>query len=176
MSEDDLFAQAMGQVQPLAVEKGRVSQQKPKQHASQLVLQADHADFRSDNQVDVDVQIMLQADNDHEWQRSVSGVSAKVLKKLALADIQTELDLHGLSQNQALAALQDFVGQALQNQQRQICIIHGKGLHSKDKPILKTAVYQWLVSGAYASSILAVVPAAQSKGGACHVLLRRSKV
>jgi DNA-nicking Smr family endonuclease len=64
---------------------------------------------------------------------------------------------------------------ALTDQHRVLCIVHGRGLHSQGKPVLKEAVYQWLRSGSYANHILAAIPKPYTGGGSCLVLLRRNR-
>ncbi|MDX8382696.1 MAG: Smr/MutS family protein [Ghiorsea sp.] len=173
MNDDDLdlFAQEMGKVEPLTAPKPRINSQKPKnkheilqnivENTPPTPLPQQHA-------------LPISAARVEQWQLCASGISNKDLKKLAQANLQDdELDLHGLSQQQAVSALADFMQQALQQHIRQVRIVHGRGLHSSTKPILKNITYQWLEQGEYAAYILAAIPTPQSKGGASHVLLRR---
>jgi len=169
MDEDDLFAQEMGQVQPIQAKKKRIEPKKAKKHVLDWIASPKEDVFEPQ----AHSTSKMKEKEDHVWQLCRSGVSAKKCKALAQANIHVELDLHGLSQAQAHIALADFVGKALQQHQRHIRVVHGKGLHSKDKPILKSAVYDWFKHGQFAAHILAVVPAPYSTGGACHVLLRR---
>ena len=104
-----------------------------------------------------------------------NGVSNERLKRLAAGRPPVELtfDLHGVTRDEALALLQDGFAQALLDGRRALCIIHGRGLHSPGKPVLKQAVYHWLREGPYAGAVLAMIPQPGSGGGACLVLLRR---
>ena len=173
MNDDvDLFAQEMGKVTPLCDQKPRKSSQKAKnKHAilknvAESVVSTPLPPQQASPKANIRVE---------PWQLCANGISKKDVKKLAQANLQDhELDLHGLSQQQAVTALADFIQQALQQHIRQVCIVHGRGLHSSDKPILKNTTYQWLEQGEYAASILAAIPTPQSKGGASHVLLKRA--
>lgn len=54
---------------------------------------------------------------------------ASYIQKLAPQDT---LDLHGMTQEQAWKALNDFVANARRRGLQKILIIHGKGIHSAD--------------------------------------------
>ena len=103
------------------------------------------------------------------------GVSNERLKRLAggRPPVEQTFDLHGVTRDEALALLENGFAQAIQGGVRALCIIHGRGLHSPGKPVLKEAVYHWLREGAFAGAVLAVIPQPGSGGGACLVLLRR---
>jgi len=175
MNDDDfdLFAGEMDKVLPLHGEKARVQRTKVKNKHEIF----NHIDKSTGFVAETSNSSKEQAQATDDWQLRVSGVSAKDVKKLAQATVSqgNTLDLHGLSQTQAAQALADFIGDALVRQVRQVSIIHGRGLHSDDKPILKTLTYQWLEQGECAAYVLAATLSAASRGGASHVLLRRVK-
>jgi DNA-nicking Smr family endonuclease len=86
--------------------------------------------------------------------------------------IQDELDLHGLTREEARSALADFLAQALARGLRCIRLIHGKGLGSPGRePVLKHLSRGWLMQRA---EILAFCQAKPHDGGegALLVLLR----
>jgi len=57
-----------------------------------------------------------------------------------------ELDLHGLLQEEALAAVRFFLRESRLEGYRKVLVIHGKGLHSENrKGVLKDAVQQILM-------------------------------
>lgn len=85
---------------------------------------------------------------------------------------QGEIDLHGLTRDQARAALAQFLASALQQGKRCIRVIHGKGLGSPGKfSILKQLSRGWL---AQREEILAFCQAGphDGGGGALLVLMR----
>jgi len=106
-----------------------------------------------------------------------NGIQKSVMKKLKQGKITPEmiLDLHGMSREQALAELQDFIQQCRQQQLRCVQIIHGKGYRSESgKAVLKPAVAHWLQR---INDVLAYCPALPHDGGdgAVYVLLKTSR-
>lgn len=65
-------------------------------------------------------------------------------KKLRKMKPQAELDLHGLSVEQAEPVLDDFIRTSYSEGHKKIHIIHGKGLHSPEKPILPGMVRKYI--------------------------------
>lgn len=99
------------------------------------------------------------------------GLSRELLKKLRRGHwvAQDELDLHGLNQVQARAALAKFLAECRRRHLRCVRIIHGKGLRSPNRePVLKGKVNQWL---ARRQEILAYCQAPQNLGGSGALLV-----
>lgn len=87
--------------------------------------------------------------------------------------IDAELDLHGMTVNEARSALLAFLERCSQRQVRCARIIHGRGLNSPHgRPVLKRQVNHWLQQW---QSVLAFCSAPHEDGGtgATYVLLRR---
>ena len=87
--------------------------------------------------------------------------------------IRDELDLHGMTQDEARAALGAFLAEAVSQGQRCVRIIHGKGLGSGHRgPVLKSAVNRWLRRH---GDVVAFSSARRNDGGtgALYVLLAR---
>ena len=62
------------------------------------------------------------------------------------AQVDDELDLHGMLQEEAAAALRYFLRESRLEGLRKVLIIHGKGLHSENRRgVLKEAVQQVLL-------------------------------
>lgn len=57
---------------------------------------------------------------------------------------QAEIDLHGMTLEQAYEALVHFFNEALRRQYQKILIIHGKGNHSQGDPVLARFVQKFL--------------------------------
>lgn len=90
--------------------------------------------------------------------------------------VQAELDLHGMTQAEAILALDAFLDQSLKRSLRCVRIIHGKGKNSANQiGILKHSVPRWLSTNRNARRILAFTSASVRDGGigATYVLLRR---
>ena len=86
--------------------------------------------------------------------------------------VQAELDLHGLTRDEARSALAHFLHDALENGYRCVRLIHGKGLGSPGRePVLKHLSRGWLMQR---EEILAFCQARPHNGGegALLVLLR----
>lgn len=92
--------------------------------------------------------------------------------------IEARLDLHGMSQAEAHAALGDFLVRSYERGRRCVLVITGKGSRSKEEGgVLRKKVPQWLKEGKLAGLILAAHPAKPKDGGegAMYVLLRRQR-
>ena len=169
MSEDDLFAQAMGIVTPLSKE-GKV-QAKTTKNKHDILRSIEEKELHiSQNQHHA----RLSVQRFSTYELKADSVSTKDVKKLAQMNISLELDLHGLTQAQAEQTMQQFISQAIHDGERYLCIIHGQGRHSQGgKPVLKDFTYQWLEHGSFSSHVLIAIPSKQSVGGACNILLRK---
>lgn len=104
-------------------------------------------------------------------------VNPSVLKQLhdGFFSIQAHVDLHGLNSVDAWEVFSQFLTDSISNNLRALLIVHGRGLSSRDRPVLKTKVYQWLTSGPWRKWILAFSSARRCDGGAgaTYVLLRK---
>lgn len=172
MDEEKLFAQAMGKVRKLKqAEKVQPQKPKPKRdiHTKQFPLPAASAQQQ--------LAQLAPEPGDEPWILKAGGISQGKLKELAAGKppIDLEIDLHGMNREQALAELEKMLQNAIAEKRRVLCIVHGRGLHSQGKPVLKEAVYEWLHSGPFAGHILAVIPKPQTGGGSALVLLRRQR-
>ena len=89
--------------------------------------------------------------------------------------IQAELDLHGMTSDEARTALVGFLNECRKFGLRCVRVIHGKGLRSpKREPVLKQKVANWLMQR---DEILAFCQARPVDGGsgAAIVLLKASR-
>lgn len=97
------------------------------------------------------------------------------LKKLRRGhwNIQAEIDLHGMTSDQARDSFTEFLEESQSLGLRCIRIIHGKGFGSRNQePVLKLKVTSWLMQH---DEILAFCQAQPIEGGsgATIVLLRK---
>ena len=104
-------------------------------------------------------------------------VNPKVTKRLHRGDfsIQAHIDLHGLCVEDAQNAFERFFKDSITTGKRAVLIVHGRGLSSPDKPILKTKVIEWLTCGPWRKWVIAFSSARSCDGGtgATYVLLRQ---
>jgi DNA-nicking Smr family endonuclease len=101
------------------------------------------------------------------------GVQRAQLRKMrnGFYPIRSELDLHGMTMAEARRQLAIFLQECLRGEERCVCVIHGKGYHSRDRlPILKGKLYLWLRQ---CRQVLAFcsAPAAGGGTGALYILL-----
>lgn len=89
--------------------------------------------------------------------------------------IQAHIDLHGLRVSEARQAVNQLLEHALRQGLRAVLIIHGRGLSSPGKPVLKSRLVRWLEHGSWRRWVLAYSSARLCDGGAgaTYVLLRR---
>ena len=101
-------------------------------------------------------------------------VSPDILRRLRRADfaIEDEIDLHALNERAAEDVLRRFLAEARDAAHHCVRIIHGKGLHSTQGPVLKGLVERVLNLRA---DILAYATAPASHGGTGALLVLLSK-
>ncbi|MCZ8252269.1 MAG: Smr/MutS family protein [Hylemonella sp.] len=163
-ADRDLFRQAAGKVQPLAVPaKAALKTEKPqplplqRQRDEEAALQETISD-------EFDASTLLEVDEHLSYRRP--GIGPDVTRKLRRGDwaIQRQLDLHGLRTEDAREALGQFIREAQKQGLRCVRVVHGKGLGSPGKtPVLKGRVQGWL---AQKKEVLAFVQARPAEGGA----------
>jgi DNA-nicking Smr family endonuclease len=99
------------------------------------------------------------------------GLGTDVLAKLRRGhwSLQGEIDLHGMTSDEAHDALADFLVEARSRGFRCVRVIHGKGLTSPGKePVLKGKVRKWL---SHWDDVLAYCEAPHHAGGGGAVLV-----
>jgi DNA-nicking Smr family endonuclease len=119
---------------------------------------------------------------------SSAGLDRQTARKLDRGQlaIKARLDLHGMRQRDALAALRKFLKWAQANDYRNVLVITGKGLARDEKTsffeedargVLRQAVPQWLSHGDLAPLIVSFAEAPRRLGGegALYVRLRRAR-
>ena len=108
----------------------------------------------------------------------VIGVDRRLAERLKRGrlPIQSSLDLHGLTQAEAHAAVEGFIARAADRGLRTVLIVTGKGRRDGGG-ILKTALPRWLNEAALRGHVLALAEARPEHGGAgaLYVLLRRRR-
>jgi DNA-nicking Smr family endonuclease len=113
-------------------------------------------------------------DEDPTLSYAREGVGPDVVKKLRKRHwpVQDELDLHGMTRDQARDALTDFLQRANRRGVRCVRVIHGVGYGSAGgAPVLRGMVHSWLVQK---SEVVAFCVAGRADGGngALIVLLK----
>jgi DNA-nicking Smr family endonuclease len=169
-----LFRNAVRGVAPLA-DSGRISPS-PKSHPPPRPRQApgeQHAEL-NDNLSDF---VSLEIAAGDEWSFMRPGISHQTLRRLRRGywRIETQLDLHGLTRDEARMELAHFLDDSVRRGVRCIRVIHGKGRSSRNgEPVLKARVGSWL---SQRDEVLAFCQAKPEEGGsgALLVLLKGMK-
>ena len=159
--DHDAFAEAMRGVDRLEGESRRV---------------AERSRPRAREAAAPDVEFEIETWGDHQ-QGAPKGTDRRMLRRLELGDHPPELslDLHGLTEDEARAAVRSGLRRALKAGMRCVRIIHGRGLRSPDGPVLKRALPRWLAQPPQGRRVLAFTTAGKygASGGATLVLLRK---
>lgn len=176
-ADDKLFARAVRSVQPLSQTQTRLllrteldatqSAQFTERRQRAVGQTPTHPERLSDG-------AGLPSDAEVESAWAASGIGPSVLRQLGRAfwPIGAHLDLHGLSSDQARAALVTFIENSQSHSTRCVCIIHGVGYGSANgQAVLPVRVRQWLKQ-LPAVSAFAQAPKAHGGAGALLALLR----
>ncbi|MBV8466158.1 MAG: Smr/MutS family protein [Burkholderiales bacterium] len=171
--EDDamLFRRVVGKVNLLKHPVPHVHQ---RSQPSPLPMQRRRDDARVMNDAMSDFWPWDEIESGEELLYLRAGMRTDTLQKLRKGHwvVSRQLDLHGLNTDDARAAVGEFVHRCVNEDQRCVRIIHGKGLGSKNRePVLKNKLRNWL---AQREEVLAFCQARPVDGGsgAVIVLLR----
>jgi len=178
-NEDTLFLQAMVDVKPLSKGSRLVppsgTHAKPSGcndrksgHESEILLRLNKLIQHGEGFV------VAQTSEYVEW--TGFNVSPWITRRLHRGDftVQGFVDLHGLAVQEAKDVFESFLRDAITTRKHAVLIVHGRGLSSPSKPVLKSKVYEWLTSGEFKKWIVAFSSARLCDGGAgaTVVLLR----
>ena len=107
------------------------------------------------------------------------GIDRREQRRLERGDVEVDetVDLHGLDIEAALRALRETFDSALAEGHRCVLVVHGRGTHSRDAPVLKEAFLAWLAEPPVGPRVMAFASAVSRDGGpgATYVLLRRQR-
>jgi len=162
--EQRLFELAVTDVQPLR-DRGlaQIARPRPAPLPQQRALD-EQAALREALSDEIDVDTLLDTDEALSFRRPEIGPD--VLRRLRRGQwtIQAEVDLHGLTRDDAREQLSEFVRDAVQRGLRCVRVVHGKGHGSPGKtPVLKGKVRGWLVQK---HEVVAFTQARAAQGGA----------
>ena len=165
----NVFAEAVGPVQTLR-DKGRaeVPRQRPEPHPHQRERD-ERAAMRETLSDEVDVESLLLTDDGLSFRRPGIGADVPVRLRRGQWALQGELDLHGLTREEARERLSAFLREAHRRGQRCVRVVHGKGNGSPGRqPVLKDKVQRWL---AQRVEVIAFAQASGAQGGAGALLV-----
>jgi DNA-nicking Smr family endonuclease len=149
-TEDDLFLEAVGDVEPLEG-RGRVREPRPRRRSGKASRPASFT---------------IERDGDRIEGRA-HGVSHRQLADLIAGRIEPEsrIDLHRHDRDAARQALERFIAGAAAAGQRCVLVIHGRGRHSDGAPVIKEEVVTILCRGATGRSVRGFCSARARHGG-----------
>jgi len=163
-AERQVFARSVGPVTPQP-DPGLADVRRSRPPPEPFQRQADErAALREAWSDEVDVESLLLTDDGLSFRRP--GVALDVVIRLRRGQwsVQNQIDLHGLTRDEAREALAGFVRQSHQRGQRCLRVVHGKGHGSPGRqPVLKGKVQRWL---AQCGEVVAFTQAAGPQGGA----------
>jgi DNA-nicking Smr family endonuclease len=166
--DEDLFRKEMAGVKPLKPDARH--HHRPKPGSIRVSRQADLAPI-----ADVFSDAPLAEDCPEQLSFSRNGIQPATLKKLRQGKlaIEDEIDLHGMTVDDARNYLRSFLAECEATGTRVIRIVHGKGYRSKDrKPLIKGMVNRWLRELPMVLAFYSAIPA-DGGNGAVYVLLKR---
>lgn len=172
---DDLFRQAMTGVRPLdgqprpKQKKTVTTPSRPRSPVSKSTpaLPRDEVIGRKTflqelDKLKLDVRFEDRLPEDNEL-RPLSGNRLRQVKR-GIIRLDRQLDLHGLTREEALEGLSTFLTSARQAGEKAVLVITGQGLHSVDGPVLQQAVAGWLRDQGR-GLVLEYAPAPRELGG-----------
>ena len=111
--------------------------------------------------------------------KTIKNLDGRTYERLRRGKLPIEgmLDLHGMTQNQAHQALNNFVMRSYQSNKRCVLVITGKGLRSGGQGVLKSRLADWLALEPLNRIVLKHVNARQHHGGsgAFYLYLKRDR-
>jgi DNA-nicking Smr family endonuclease len=172
--EDDgaaLFLQTMGDVKKLdgsrqGAGKGAVSPQRRPAAPAATTLPQDSAAaelfLQEIGRLKLEVKFTESLPDEDEL-KPLSGNRLKQLKR-GIITVDRQLDLHGLTRDEALAELPRFLRNARHKGCAAVLVITGKGYNSPGEPVLQQSVTSWL-RDAGREMVVEYAPAPREMGG-----------
>ncbi len=166
-NEISLFRDTMRDVTPLAA-SDKVVHKREDTRTIPKKIQEDEQPLPENSLSDY---LSLEIAAGDEWSFLRPGLSRQTLRRMRRGywGIQAHLDLHGFTRDEARSELAAFLDASSNRNFRCVCVIHGRGLGSKNRePILKIRVGNWLVQR---NDVLAFCQARPEDGGSGAVLV-----
>ena len=107
----------------------------------------------------------------------IEDINPITMEKLRAGEfsIQKVLDLHGYAIEEADKLFQDFIKEAIKSRLNCIKVIHGRGLKSKEEPVLKEMLKEWIIRAMHRKWVIAFSSSKMCDGGpgATYILLKK---
>ena len=139
-----IFRQAVANVKRLHPSGNSVEKKKKEIPAARKLEEEERSVFLQEvEKLKLDVKFRDELPDDVTPLRKPASNRLRELKKGAIR-IGLELDLHGLTRDEALTSLDRFITGAYNRNQNAVLVITGKGNNSPEEPVLQMAVSGWL--------------------------------
>lgn len=165
----DLFLQAVADVRPLLPSGkkpvpagGHPLQKTARKVEDELQVVEEGAFLQEIGRLKLDTKFSDSVPDEDELQ-PLAGNRLRQVKR-GVVSVSHQLDLHGLTREEALEALPRFLLSAQKKGQKAVLVITGKGNHSPEEPVLHQAVASWL-RDAGRGTVLEFTPAPREMGG-----------
>lgn len=165
----DLFLQAVADVRPFhatgkkpAPAGSHPLQKAVRQVVDELQVIEEGAFLEEIGRLKLDTKFTDSVPNEGDLQ-PLAGNRLRQVKR-GIVSVDYQLDLHGLTREEALDALPRFIRSAQLKGQKAVLLITGKGNHSPEEPVLHQAVASWLRDAGKAA-VLEFAPAPREMGG-----------
>ena len=173
-TEQDLFLQAMQGVQRLELPsvtkkkqvQGAAAQPRQQHGALPKALPRDEVTARKTFLKEVEklrLDVRFEDGLPDDELRPLNGNRLRQLKR-GIVQLDRQLDLHGLTREEALEAIAPFIESARMAGEKGVLLITGKGTHSVDGPVLQQVVAGWLRDQGR-EMVAEYAPAPQELGG-----------
>lgn len=175
----ELFLLAMAGVEKLGAGPNRPSKERSEAPVRAVVRKIEAGEQRlfleAINGLKLDVKFHDDLPDEPQPTKQRTGSRLKQLRRGTIR-IDFELDLHGLTKDEALDALNAFIKGAYRREQKAVLVITGRGNHSPEEPVLKKAVDKWLrEEGRDMVAEFLAAPRELGGDGALVVFLRQSQ-
>ena len=172
-----IFLRAVSDVKRLHPRETSVNEKKKAAPSARQLDEEERRVFLKEvEKMQLDVKFRDELPEDVTPLRKTGSNRLRELKRGAIR-IGLELDLHGLTREEALTSLDRFITGAYNRSQKAVLVITGKGNNSPDEPVLHGAVAGWLRDrGKGMVAEFAPAPRQLGGGGAYVVFLKDKAV
>lgn len=176
MCEHVSFQEAMKDVKKINWTKSKILKKSPKKDIS---LIKKHEDIKMEQLLNENEEINVI--NLPEYMEGYKeDINPIIMEKLRNGEfsIQKTLDLHGYGKEEARILFENFIQEAIKMHLNCIRVIHGRGLKSKNEPILKESLIKWLIKAINRKWVAAFASCKMCDGGpgATYILLNKKPV
>lgn len=173
--EEHIYSQAMRDVRQICNNDHRIPKKTDPKHHQQ---DKEETDLKKLLEKAVDKKMGIDVTNLPEYMEGyVEGINPVSLDKLRAGEFSVEktLDLHGYRSDEACELFEAFIKGAIKEGAHCVRVVHGRGLKSKDAPVLKTHLKKWIVRAMHRKWVVAFSSAQMRDGGpgATYILLKK---